>query len=361
MSKGDSPKTPKPQNPIDLKLDLSLIVARDHVVQDSSVRVRLEKVAVTLVELVHVLDPVKSEAMEEALQAVHEKDDAEGSAPEGVVAEDGKNNRHGKTGLLECVSELGEGEVEEHLGELTVCKGEGPESQVGSSVGDGTKHELNGLDQGVDHGGTEAVLTLNRLHGLELLLKIVKSLAFVVRVSLIHATNIVGTIRAIVDASRSTDSAAMSDQLSLVVLLFVMLSAEHHARLDAHEDGDASDHAEDQVGSNSLSGAPVLSIVVREEVHLSGIIFCLLAAILSVRLAAKSTNTHANHGLDDARNSRVDVLVLSLESCLGSSNTISLLELSKLSLSTIERSWVVNISLGEPLHDNDEVHVAEKS
>ena len=42
------------------------------------------------------------------------------------------------------------GVFKEDSRQLTMSKGEGPQTQIGSSIGDGTQDELNGLDQLVD-------------------------------------------------------------------------------------------------------------------------------------------------------------------------------------------------------------------
>jgi hypothetical protein len=63
-----------------------LRITIDGLLEDVIEVVGFEEISITLVELVHVLNPMESQAMQGALQAVHAQDDAESSAPEEVVS-----------------------------------------------------------------------------------------------------------------------------------------------------------------------------------------------------------------------------------------------------------------------------------
>ena len=125
-------------------------------------------VSITLEELVLHLDPVESETMQEALHLIHAHDDGEGDRPEGWPHQECGNQgpaingscRWIRSSRVEDVDELGQDQVEEHFRELTVSKRQGPESQVGGSIGHGTEDELDGLNELMDEGLTEGVLVI---------------------------------------------------------------------------------------------------------------------------------------------------------------------------------------------------------
>ena len=81
--------------------------------------------------------------MESAFHDVHDHEHTEGCAnesEEGQVHLDEAATGHGGHQEL----------VVEDLGKLRVGQGEGPETKVRGSVGDGTKNELDGLDHLMD-------------------------------------------------------------------------------------------------------------------------------------------------------------------------------------------------------------------
>lgn len=58
------------------------------------------------------------------------------------------------------------------------------------------------------------------------------------------------------------------DHFVLVVLLMGVLSAEHHAGLDTHEDRNTNDHANDEVSTNFLGGAHVVALILGQKIEL---------------------------------------------------------------------------------------------
>ena len=87
---------------------------------------------------------MQTQCVQCALQQVHAHEHEDGRTHEDEEAEEHRD--HGAT--LEARNEA---VIEEHLGELGVSKGQSPQTKVRSSVGDGTEHELNGLNQLMDH------------------------------------------------------------------------------------------------------------------------------------------------------------------------------------------------------------------
>mmetsp|Transcript_46689 Transcript_46689/g.109864 ORF Transcript_46689/g.109864 Transcript_46689/m.109864 type:complete len:277 (-) Transcript_46689:2144-2974(-) len=98
-----------------------------------------------MVELVHELDPMKPESVEERRQRLHAHEHTEREAGPGG---DGDEEHEG-AGALEA--NLHHCLLPEHLGELRVGEGEGPETEVGGGVGDAPEHVLDGVDHLVHH------------------------------------------------------------------------------------------------------------------------------------------------------------------------------------------------------------------
>jgi hypothetical protein len=116
-------------------------------------------VALALVELVLELDPMKTECMQEAFHHVHGHQDSHSEGnPEEV------SYPHTKEGASYRMSFEGRhnGVFKEDSRQLTMSKGEGPQTQIGSSIGDGTQDELNGLDQLVDKDIGEGTMSFLR-------------------------------------------------------------------------------------------------------------------------------------------------------------------------------------------------------
>jgi len=107
-------------------------------------------VASTLEELVLELDPVETQSMQKALKHIHQHKHTEGYSHEGEPDDEGTDGLGGDRVLWEGVPWHLQDLLQEHKGELGVSEGESPQTQVGGSVGDGTKHELDGLNQLVD-------------------------------------------------------------------------------------------------------------------------------------------------------------------------------------------------------------------
>ena len=165
--------------------------------------------------------------------------------PEGIEGED--------------VDELREDEVEEHLGQLTVRKRQGPKTQVGSSVGHGTKHEFDGMDHRVDKGVAEGVITLRDAHVAHLLVKLgdvtlqfcisllnftahMHHVVFIIFFAILTVLFSVFVIR-LVDRS----IVVSLGQLNVVVLrAMVRLGAENSTRYGKEHDGDANNDEDEQ-------------------------------------------------------------------------------------------------------------------
>ena len=100
--------------------------------------------ALPLEELVLELDPVQTQGVQRALEQVHTHQHKDRRTHEHEEAEE--QSQHGAT--LEAWNET---VVEEHFRQLRVGKRQSPKTQVGGSVRNGTKHELDRLNQLVNH------------------------------------------------------------------------------------------------------------------------------------------------------------------------------------------------------------------
>jgi hypothetical protein len=112
--------------------------------------VRREADTISVEKLVLELDPVKTKGVKEALEHIHHEQDTKGDTgkhTETKVGSEPVDVEGGKHSLLP-----------ENSGELGVSKGQSPETEVGSSVGNHTKNELNGLNSLVDENFSKSVL-----------------------------------------------------------------------------------------------------------------------------------------------------------------------------------------------------------
>jgi hypothetical protein len=97
--------------------------------------------------------------MQEALHLVHAHNDSECNRPEGWEQEEAENKCHwdcftfsevdSHSTFVDTEIVLND-QVEEHFRKLSVSKRKSPKSEVGSSVGNGSKDELNGLNKLMD-------------------------------------------------------------------------------------------------------------------------------------------------------------------------------------------------------------------
>jgi hypothetical protein len=100
---------------------------------------------------VEVEVPVETEGVEEGRERLHDQEHTEGGAsPDGEADEDEE-----EVVLLEGEHEHA---LPEHGGELRVGERQGPQTQVRGSVGDGSEHELDGVDDLVDENLVEVEL-----------------------------------------------------------------------------------------------------------------------------------------------------------------------------------------------------------
>lgn len=105
------------------------------------------------VELVHELDPVETETVEEGGEGLHAEENGEGDATPGSKADKVED----KVARREAAEE--ELLVEDDA-ELGVGEGECPETQVRGGVGDAAEDELDAVDGVVDEGVGERELLL---------------------------------------------------------------------------------------------------------------------------------------------------------------------------------------------------------
>lgn len=104
---------------------------------------------------------MQPKCVKEAFQCIGAKDDGDnGQRQESIF--DGAFDGVGD--VLGGVDEVGtEYEGEEDLGELGMGEGQGPETEVGSGVGDAAEDELDGLDELVHHHVAEGLVLLRLL------------------------------------------------------------------------------------------------------------------------------------------------------------------------------------------------------
>ncbi len=106
--------------------------------------------ALPLEELVLELDPVQTQGVQRALQQVHHHQHEDRRSHEHEEPEEKRQHRTALEARNQTV-------VKEHLGQLRVGKRQSPKTQVGGSVRNGSQHELNRLNQLVDHHFAELV------------------------------------------------------------------------------------------------------------------------------------------------------------------------------------------------------------
>ncbi|KAI3492688.1 hypothetical protein L1887_42606 [Cichorium endivia] len=129
-------------------------------VRDESLKLEwLELVASGLVELASEFDPGETNGVEERAEALHAAQDGDREAEPEAKGEHGgdgtRDARHAKHVL--------DGHGPQHLGQLGVGKRQGPQTEIGGSVGDTAEAELDGVDHLVnDHlADVELVLLLH--------------------------------------------------------------------------------------------------------------------------------------------------------------------------------------------------------
>jgi hypothetical protein len=114
---------------------------------------------------------METEGVQEALERIHQHEDAEGDGPEDWPRNNTEDNGSSDVLLSEDSAVLLHEQVHEHLSQLTMGKGQSPESQVGSSVRNCSEHELNGLNHLMDEHLSERVSLILDTHSLELVLE----------------------------------------------------------------------------------------------------------------------------------------------------------------------------------------------
>jgi len=198
------------------------------------------KVASSLVEFVLELDPMESERVQEALEHVHQHEhapcDSHVCEPEDEGPDGDSNYALGRSIYTICVLVPldREHESQEHLSELGMGQGQGPESQVRGGVGDSSEDEFDGLDHLMDEevaeGLTMRMLTTTMLLGQDLLVGLHFSLGI---------SFLVGQLVGIVFGS-----------FNLVKVLFLMVwwlaAVGHRAWLDAKHHWDGDEHEDQQ-------------------------------------------------------------------------------------------------------------------
>lgn len=107
-----------------------------------------EGVTISLEELVHVFDPVETEGVKECREGLENHENTNGGTQEDSPDGPSDEGVHGET-------VLGQTEIPEDGSELGVSKRQGPETEVGSGVGNGTENELNSLNDLMDESLAE--------------------------------------------------------------------------------------------------------------------------------------------------------------------------------------------------------------
>ena len=99
---------------------------------------RLESDTLADEMLAHGLDPVQTQRVQHGTGALHDDKDGDGKEePDGEEDEDGEDAHGAGDG-----QGVGEGHGPQHDRELLVSKGQGPETEVGGSVGDTVETEF---------------------------------------------------------------------------------------------------------------------------------------------------------------------------------------------------------------------------
>mmetsp|Transcript_35722 Transcript_35722/g.47000 ORF Transcript_35722/g.47000 Transcript_35722/m.47000 type:complete len:202 (-) Transcript_35722:685-1290(-) len=97
---------------------------------------------------------MKTERVQEALHDVHDHEHTESGANEHEEAHE--HEKH-----VARFEARHHGAVVEHLSQLRVSQGQGPQTQVGGRVRDCAEHELNDLDDLMDHDLHEGVVAVS--------------------------------------------------------------------------------------------------------------------------------------------------------------------------------------------------------
>jgi hypothetical protein len=131
--------------------------------------------------------------------------------------------------------------------------------------------------------------------------------------------------------------------------MFGVRGAKTKAGLDAHEDGNANNKTDQKIGSNSLGITSTSIEVISDQIE----------SLLIIGLAVENVDGHTYHNIDNTRNPRGQILILSLP-LVAICHDITVQLLHKSVAGTIPLLWVVNISLSEPFDDNQKVHVPKE-
>lgn len=124
-----------------------------------------EFVSKTLVELVLEFNPMETEGVEDTLKVIHCHEHKEGDTPEDWPKDDRANDSCSICFALWTV--VSENKVPEHFRKLGMCKRQGPESKIRSSVGNSSEDELDGLNHLMDEHFSESVVAGWLLHGVK--------------------------------------------------------------------------------------------------------------------------------------------------------------------------------------------------
>ena len=92
------------------------------------------------------LDPVQTKGMQERRQALHQTQNAQCQAEPRRTNEYTDDDPHDARHILDN----GNCHVPQHFGQLSMCEGQCPETEVRRRVGDTPKAELDGVDDLVD-------------------------------------------------------------------------------------------------------------------------------------------------------------------------------------------------------------------
>eukprot|EP00756_Hemistasia_phaeocysticola_P012754 Hpha_TRINITY_DN15226_c0_g9::TRINITY_DN15226_c0_g9_i1::g.65511::m.65511 len=113
---------------------------------------RVKWYAVGVVKLVLELDPVQPECVEEGRKGLHEHEHSDGGGdPHCKSAVGDKGPGQEPPRLPGGVEREHEGEGPEYFGQLSVRKGERPQTKIGGRVRDTAEHELDTVDDLFDH------------------------------------------------------------------------------------------------------------------------------------------------------------------------------------------------------------------
>ena len=113
--------------------------------------------ATRLIVLAVRLNPMQPQRMQERRKTLHQTQNAQRQPEPRGTDEDANDNPDDAGHVLDNSDR----HVPENLGQLGVCEGESPETEIGGRVGDTAEAELDGVNDLMDHDLREIMLFLS--------------------------------------------------------------------------------------------------------------------------------------------------------------------------------------------------------